>query len=56
MTTAHLETYGSGVDAATIPYEILRLRKGDLGQKGEMTFLLLDSRGVEVWRGTSYVY
>lgn len=46
------EKYGGGIDAATIPYHILRLRRADLRQTGETTFVLLNSHGGEVYKVT----
>jgi len=46
------EKYGGGIDAATIPYHILRLRRADLRQTGETTFILLNSHGGEVYKVT----
>lgn len=41
------EKYSGGIDAATIPYHILRLRRTDFRQTGETTFILLNSYGLE---------
>ncbi len=46
------EEYGGGIEAATIPYHILRLRRADLRQTGKTTFVLLNSHGKEVYKIT----
>lgn len=49
------EKYGGGIDAATIPYHILRIRRADIERRGEITFILLHSNKKEVDKITVYL-
>lgn len=52
---ADLEKCSIGEPAFHVPYQVVGLRKADLGVKGKMTFILLDSAGKEVSKSISDV-